>query len=59
MELLIIPVAIVFIAMFIHAVNDVSKVRLRSLWPIQIQRFLNSVRKVFLKENWMKRIIIG
>lgn len=27
MELLIIPVAIVFIAMFIHAVNDVSKVR--------------------------------
>ena len=27
MELLIIPIAIVFVAMFIHAVNDVSKVR--------------------------------
>ncbi|WP_158651516.1 hypothetical protein [Mesobacillus jeotgali] len=27
MELIFIPIAIVFIAMFIHAVNDVSKVR--------------------------------
>lgn len=27
MELLLIPTAIVFIAMFIHAVNDISKVR--------------------------------
>ncbi|WLR57421.1 hypothetical protein LC048_11525 [Mesobacillus subterraneus] len=27
MELLIIPIAIVFISMFINAVNDVSKVR--------------------------------
>jgi hypothetical protein len=27
MELIFIPIAIVFVAMFIHAVNDVSKVR--------------------------------
>lgn len=27
MELLLIPAAIVFIAMFIHAVNDISKVK--------------------------------
>lgn len=27
MELILIPVAIVFIAMFIHAVNDVSKIK--------------------------------
>lgn len=27
MELLLIPAAIVFLAMFLHAVNDISKVR--------------------------------